>query len=79
MDPKPDDIGLGKRLFIGCLGALAPILVNLYVVDLAAAGGGFILRPITGTLHLGMRHRYYGARHTYEHVEWRGHCQQNAE
>jgi hypothetical protein len=34
MDPKQDDIGLGKRLFIGCLGALAPILVNLYVVDL---------------------------------------------
>jgi hypothetical protein len=34
MDPKQDDIGLGKRLFTGCLGALAPILVNLYVVDL---------------------------------------------
>jgi hypothetical protein len=26
-----------KRLFIGCLGALAPILVNLYVVDLQTA------------------------------------------
>src|SRR5262249_61750466 len=25
---------LKQRLFIGCLGALAPILVNLYVVDL---------------------------------------------
>lgn len=34
MDPKPEDIGLKQRLFIGCLGALAPILANLYVVDL---------------------------------------------
>jgi hypothetical protein len=34
MDPTQEELGLSKRLFIGCLGALAPILVNLYVVDL---------------------------------------------
>ena len=34
MDPERNAIGLKQRLFIGCLGALAPILVNLYVVDL---------------------------------------------
>ena len=31
--PK-EELSLRKRLFIGCLGALAPILVNLYVIDL---------------------------------------------
>jgi hypothetical protein len=31
---RKKNLGLSKRLFIGCLGALAPILVNLYVVDL---------------------------------------------
>lgn len=34
MDRKQETIDLKQRLFIGCLGALAPILANLYVVDL---------------------------------------------
>src|SRR5215469_12024972 len=34
--PK-EELSLRKRLFIGCLGALAPILVDLYVVDLQTA------------------------------------------
>jgi hypothetical protein len=34
MDPNQEATDLKKRLFIGCLGALAPILVNLCVVDL---------------------------------------------